>query len=141
MGAYRILLADDHAMFRQCVKDLLEGAGGLKVIGEAGDDLRLLDFFQKEPPDMVIWGISMPNHHGLAATREIKMVYPNVKILILTMHREKEYVDYVLAAGAEGYLLKENADTELYIAVDRIRRGECYVSPLVAGGGTYSSFR
>jgi len=51
------------------------------------------------------------------------------------------YVDYALAAGAEGYLLKENADTELFIAVDRIRRGECYVSPLVAGGGTYSSFR
>jgi DNA-binding NarL/FixJ family response regulator len=141
VGAYRIVLADDHAMFRQCVKDLLEGAGGLKVIGEAGDDLRLLDFFQKEPPDMVIWGISMPNHHGLAATREIKLVYPEVKILILTMHREKEYVDYALAAGAEGYLLKENADTELFIAVDRIRRGECYVSPLVAGGGTFSSFR
>lgn len=134
MGAYRIVLADDHAMFRQCVKELLEGTGELQVIGEAGDDLRLLDLFKKEPPDMVIWGISMPNHHGLAVTREIKMTYPQVKVLILTMHREREYVDYVQAAGAEGYLLKENADTELFIAVDRIRRGECYVSPLVTGG-------
>ena len=84
---------------------------------------------------MVIWGISMPNHHGLAATRKIKMVCPDVKILILTMHREKEYVDYGFAAGAEGYLLKENVDTELFTAVEKIRRGECYVSPLVVGGG------
>jgi len=128
-------------MFRQCVKNLLEGDRELQVIGEAGDDLRLLDFFQKEPPDMVIWGISMPNHHGLAATREIRLVCPEVKILILTMHREKEYVDYALAAGVQGYLLKENADMELFIAVDRIRRGECYVSPLVAGGGSWSAFR
>ena len=121
-------------MFRRCVKDLLEGTGGLKVIGEAGDDLRLLDLFKKELPDMVIWGISMPNQQGLAATREIKSVYPNVKILILTMHREKEYVDYVLAAGAEGYLLKENADAEIFMAVEKVRQGERYVSPLVAGG-------
>ena len=131
MNAYRIVLADDHAMFRQCVKNILEGTRELQVIGEAGDDLKLFEFFKKEPPDMVIWGISMPNHHGLAATRAIKIIYPDVKILILTMHREKEYVDYAFAVGAEGYLLKENADTELFTAVDRIRRGERYVSPLV----------
>jgi DNA-binding NarL/FixJ family response regulator len=141
VDAYRIVLVDDHAMFRRCVKNLLEGARELKVIGEAGDNLKLLDFFKKEPPDIVIWGISMPNHHGLAATREIKMVCPDVKILILSMHREKEYVDYAFAAGAEGYLLKENIDTELFTAVEKIRRGECYVSPLVAGDGAYSAFR
>lgn len=138
VGVYRIVLADDHAMFRQCVKNLLAGARELKVIGEAGDDLKLLELFKPVPPDMVIWGISMPNHHGLAATRAIKIGYPDVKILILTMHREKEYVDYAFAVGAAGYLLKENADTELFTAVEKIRRGGCYVSPLVAGVGAFT---
>jgi two-component system response regulator NreC len=132
VGAYRIVLADEHAMFRQCLKNLLDGAPELRVIGEAGDDPELLSFFTEDPPDMVIRGLSMPNHRWLAVTRTIKMLYPAVKILFLTMHREREYVNYVLAAGAEGYLLKENADTELLAAVEKIRRGECYVSPLVA---------
>ena len=86
---------------------------------------------------MVILDISMPNLRGLEATREIKRLFPNVKVLILTMHRGKEYVYGAISAGAEGYLLKEDADTELFIAVDKIRQGERYISPILSGELTH----
>jgi len=86
---------------------------------------------------MVILDISMPNLRGLEATREIKMIYREVKVLILTMHRDKEYVHYAISAGAEGYLLKEDADTELFVAVEKIRQGDYYISPLLSGELTH----
>ena len=86
---------------------------------------------------MVILDISMPNLRGLEATREIKAIFPNVKVLILTMHRHKEYVYGAISAGAEGYLLKEDADTELFVAVEKIRQGGRYISPILSGELTY----
>ena len=138
MGNYRIVLADDHVMFRKGIKNILEGAKDLEVIGEVGDGLKLLEFFKKKTPDMVILDISMPNLRGLEATREIKKVSPNTKVLILTMHKDKEYVYHAVSAGAEGYLLKEDADTELFAAVEKIRKGEHYISPLLSGEVTHA---
>ena len=129
VNPYRIILADDHTMFRQGIKNVLEGAEDLEVIGEASDGLKLLELLKKVNPDMVILDISMPNLRGLEATREIKMISPDVKVLILTMHRDKEYVHSAILAGAEGYLLKEDADTELFAAVEKIRQGEHYYRP------------
>ena len=137
MSPYRIVLADDHVMFRQGIKNILEGAGDLEVVGEAGDGLKLLELLKKVAPDLVILDISMPNLRGLEATREIKMISPDVKVLILTMHKDKEYVYYAVSAGAEGYLLKEDADTELFAAVEKIRQGEHYISPLLSGKLTH----
>lgn len=137
MGPYRIVLADDHVMFRQGIKKILEGAEGLEVVGEAGDGLKLLERLKKDVPDMIILDISMPNLRGLEATREIKMISREVKVLILTMHRDKEYVHYAISAGAEGYLLKEDADTELFVAVEKIRQGDYYISPLLSGELTH----
>jgi len=137
MTPYRIVLADDHAMFRQGIKNILEGTEDLEVIGEAGDGLKLLELFKKVTPDMVILDISMPNLRGIEATREIKIIAPDAKVLILTMHRDKEYVYSAIAAGAEGYLLKEDADTELFAAVEKIRQGDHYISPLLSGELTY----
>jgi len=134
---YRIVLADDHVMFRQGIKNILEGAEDLEVIGEASDGLKLLELLKKVTPDMVILDISMPNLRGLEATREIKMISPDMKVLILTMHRDKEYVYYAVSAGAEGYLLKEDADTELFAAIEKIRQGEHYISPLLSGQLTH----
>jgi DNA-binding NarL/FixJ family response regulator len=133
VNPYRIVLADDHTMFRQGIKNILEGAEDLEVVGEAGDGHNLLELLLKAAPNMVILDISMPNLGGLEATREIKTISPDVKVLILTMHRDKEYLYHAISAGAEGYLLKEDADTELFTAVEKIRRGEHYISPLLSG--------
>jgi DNA-binding NarL/FixJ family response regulator len=131
------VIADDHVMFRQGIKNILKGAKDVEIIGETGDGLNLLELLKKEVPDMVILDISMPNLRGLEATREIKMIAPGVKVLILTMHKDKEYVYHAMSAGAEGYLLKEDADTELFDAVEKIRQGGHYISPLLSGEVTH----
>jgi DNA-binding NarL/FixJ family response regulator len=137
MNPYRVVLADDHAMFRQGVKRILQDAEDLEVVGEASDGIELLEVSKETSPDMVIIDISMPNLRGLEATREIKTLFPNVKVLILTMFRGKEYVYGAISAGAEGYLLKEDADTELFVAVKKIRQGGRYISPILSGELTH----
>jgi DNA-binding NarL/FixJ family response regulator len=131
MGTYRIVVADDHALFRQGLKGILEGAADLEVVGEAGDGLELLNLLNANQldPHLVILDISMPNLRGIEAIREIKTIHPNVKILIVTMHKDKEYLLQSLAAGADGYFLKKDADTELFAAIEKIRNKKNYVSP------------
>lgn len=129
---YRIVLADDHQMFRRGVKRIIQENPELEVVGEANDGLQLLEIVKQSPPDMVIVDVSMPNLRGLEATREIKMTYPELKIIILTMHKDREYLYHALSAGAEGYLLKEDADVELFAAIKTIRQGGSYISPLLA---------
>jgi DNA-binding NarL/FixJ family response regulator len=126
------VLADDHVMFRQGIKRILERENGLEVVGEVGDGLKLLDLVKKSPPDVVILDISMPDLRGIEATREIKTANFEVKILILTMHKDKQYLYHAMSAGADGYLLKEDADTELFCAIEKIRQGGKYVSPLLS---------
>jgi len=127
MEGYRIMLADDHALFRQGLRKIIDGVADLEVAGEAGDGLQLLSILQAMVPHLVIMDISMPRMRGIEALREVKKLYPGVKVLVLTMHRE--YLHQALSAGAEGYLLKEDADLELFCAIDRIRRGRTYISP------------
>lgn len=141
MSPYRIVLADDHVLFRQGVKKILEKNKGIEVIGEAGDGLKLLELLKKVPPDMVILDISMPNLRGLEATREIKMILPDVKVLILSMHKDKAYVYSAISAGADGYLLKEYAATELFAAIKEIRQDGHYISPLLFGKLTDELFQ
>lgn len=127
MEGYRIVLADDHALFRQGVKKIIDGVADLEVTGEAGDGLELLSLLQRAVPHMVVLDISMPRLRGIAVVREVKKHHPEVKVLVLTMYRE--YLHQALSAGAEGYLLKEDADRELFCAIDRIRHGKSYISP------------
>jgi DNA-binding NarL/FixJ family response regulator len=123
------MLADDHRMMRQGVRRILEEKPGLKIIGEAGDGFELLALMKKDVPDMVIMDVSMPNLRGIEATREVKSQYPKVKVLILSMYKDKDYLAQAIAAGADGYILKEDADIELYSALEAIRNGANYVSP------------
>ena len=130
---YCVVLADDHAMFRNDLRKILAERGDLEVVGEAGDGIELLEFLNliESAPQMAIIDISMPNLGGIEATSKIKSTYPEMKVLILSMHREKEYVRGALSAGADGYLLKEDANAELFSAIEKIRRGGVYISPLL----------
>jgi DNA-binding NarL/FixJ family response regulator len=129
MNTYRVVLADDHALFRGGVRRILEEIQGVEVIGEAGDGLALLDLLKTITPDLVVLDISMPNLRGLEAIREIKKLVPDTRVLMLTMHKETDYLSQALIAGAAGYLLKQEADPELVNAVQIIRSGKTYLSP------------
>ncbi len=131
MKAFTVVLADDHAMFRQGIRRILEELPGVEILGESGDGLELLKLLKKTSPDLVILDLSMPNLRGMEAVREIKAINPKIKILILTMHKEREYLYFALKAGVNGFLLKEDADSELLKALDAIRREKLHVSPLL----------
>ena len=103
----------------------------MRVVGEAGDGLELLEILKNIRPDMVILDISMPRLRGLEAADRIRKLYPEIKLLILSMHRSKEYLRQALAAGVDGYMLKEDADQALYSAIEAIRDGKTFVSPLL----------
>ena len=126
------MLADDHVLFRQGLKRVLEGMRDLEVVGEAGDGIELLHLLNQSSPDMVILDISMPKLRGIEAIHEIKTIRPEVSILMLTMHKDKEYLYMALAAGAKGYLLKEDADKDLFSAIEKIQHGKTYVSPCLS---------
>ena len=129
MAPYRVVLADDHALFRGGVRRILEEMPEVEVVGEAGDGLALLEILKKITPDLVVLDISMPHLRGLEAIREIKRLVPNTNILMLTMHKQTDYLSQALTSGAAGYLLKQEADPELVNAIQVIRSGKTYLSP------------
>lgn len=128
MKNYHILLADDHVMFRQGIKRIIEESDNLKIVGEVGDGLELLEFLKNRSVDMVLLDISMPNMRGIEATREAKVIRPDIKVLILTIHNNTEYVQHSIKAGADGYLIKEESDTELLTAINKVLQGDRYIS-------------
>lgn len=132
MSDYTIVLADDHALMREGIRNIIEAVPGLKVIGEAGDGKQLLKLMKNTIPDMVIMDITMPGIRGIEATREIKDRYPEVSILMLSMHKGQEFLSMALKAGASGYLLKEDTGDELLLAIDRLRAGRTFLSTTLA---------
>jgi DNA-binding NarL/FixJ family response regulator len=132
LSPYSIVLVDDHLLFRKGIEKIIAEIDGLEVVGEASDGLELLKLLEEIRPDLIILDISMPNLRGLEATREIKKTYRDIKILILSMHKKKEFVQQALKAGAEGFLLKQDADCELLKAIKVIREGGKYISPLLS---------
>ncbi len=131
MNKYTLILADDHNLLRHGIRQILEKQGSLSVIGEAGDGLELLRLLTTKTPDMILLDIAMPNLRGIEAAIEIKMLYPGIKILILSMHKSLQYVHHALSAGADGYLLKEDAPRELVSAIETIQNNDTYISPLI----------
>jgi DNA-binding NarL/FixJ family response regulator len=129
MSSYRIVLADDHIIVRRGLKRLVEEMPNVKVVGEASDGLELLSMLKNLTAHLIILDISMPNLRGIEATRKIKEAFPSVKVLILTMHRDKELLYSAISSGADGYMLKEDSEEELFSAIEKIRQGGVYISP------------
>jgi len=132
MVPYQIILADDHQLLREAIKKNIAEIADFKVVGEAGDGLELLELLEKSVPDLILLDISMPRFNGIEAAGEIKKRYPTVKILILTMIKSREFIHRALEIGVNGYLLKENAFSDLISAIRTIQNGNNYLSPLIA---------
>jgi len=128
---YLIMLADDHAEMRQVMKRILAEREDYQVIEEAGDGLEVLNLLALHPthPNLLILDVTMPHLSGIEVARKIKADYPEVKVLILTIHQEEEYLNQALTVGVQGYLLKEDADAEIIFAIEKILNGEFYLSP------------
>ena len=132
MTKCKIVLADDHVLIRQGLKRLVEENKSLEVVGEAGDGLELLDVLDQVIPDLILLDISMPNLRGIEVINEAQRLCPKVKILMITMHKSEQYFLCAMSAGADGYLLKEDSDSELLNAIDVVMHGDIYISPHLA---------
>jgi len=137
----KVLLVDDHAVMREGLAALLTAAG-IDVIGTASNGREAVRLARELTPDVVVMDISMPDLNGIEAARQIHVRAPSVRIVILSMHANREHVHQALAAGAEGYVLKESAATEVATAVRAVAAGRRYLSPAIeaamleAGGST-----
>lgn len=130
----RVLLADDHALVRAGLRKLLESLPDIEVVGEADDGQALLTLAGQLQPDLVLTDIAMPGLNGLEAAARLNKSHPRIRVLILSMHQNEDYVRQALRAGAAGYLLKDAAPVELEHALKAVRRGETYLSPAVSKG-------
>jgi len=131
MSPIRVLLADDHRILREGIRALIDDQEDMQVVGEAEDGLETVKKVAKLQPDVVVMDIAMPLLNGLEATRQIRRDFPQVKVLILTMHDNEEYIRQVLAAGALGYVLKDAAARDLLGAIRTVNQGEAVLSPAI----------
>ncbi len=128
MESYRTILADDHLMFRLGMKKILEDIDYIKIVGEANDGLELLQMINELSPRLVLLDITMPKIRGIEVAREIKEIDEKIKIIMLTMHNNMEYLQHSIEAGADGYVLKQDAGNELFAAIKKVIQGETYIS-------------
>lgn len=128
----KILLVDDHAMFRAGIKALIEAEERLVVVGEASEGDEAVERVRELKPDVVIMDLSMPGANGLEATRRISALGLDTNVLVLTVHAEEEYLVPVVEAGASGYLTKTSADTDLLEAIRVVARGQVFLPPKAA---------
>jgi len=132
MGKIKVLVADDHTILRQGIKALLDNQEGIEVIGEAKDGREALAIIEETLPDVILMDIAMPGLNGLEATRRIKKKFPRMKVLVLTMYTNEEYIFQILNAGANGYLVKETAFQDLISAIKAVYKNEAFMSPSIS---------
>ena len=123
---YQIILAEDHVRFRGEIRKIINEIPGVAIIGEVGEGHELFKLLETSRPDLLLLDISMPNLRGMQATQAIKFKYPEVKVILMVMDKESEYLTHAMAAGADGILLKQNSAMDLRSAIEKIRRGERY---------------
>ncbi|MBI4336520.1 MAG: response regulator transcription factor [Chloroflexi bacterium] len=131
MPRNRVLVVDDHTLIRQGIVGLLQAQTDMEVVGEAGTGEEALREVGKTSPDVVLMDIGMPGMNGLDATRAIRARFPDVKVLVLTVHDREDYLFQALRAGAAGYVLKGADVHDLLSAIRSVHRGEVYLYPTV----------
>lgn len=129
---YRIVLADDHALILHGIKRIIQAHPALLVVGEASGGGELMRLLEQVDVDLIILDITMPEGGGMETISKVKSMYSLTKILILTMHKNKQYFYNAMSAGADGYLLKDDPDQELLIAINKVICGKSYISPFMA---------
>jgi len=132
MSLIKVLLADDHTIVRKGIRSLLDSEADIEVVAEAEDGREAVEKVELCQPDIVLMDNSMPSLNGLEATRQIKKRFPEVKVLILTMYTNEEYVFKYLQAGASGYLVKKTGLSELVSAIRAVHQGDSFLSPSVS---------
>lgn len=129
MKPHRIILADDHSMFRAGLKTLIDKTGRFDVVDEACDGEDLFEKMKGGRCDLVVMDLSMPKMNGFTALEQVVKRYSRIKILVLTMHKDTQYFHKAMSGGANGYLLKDDAFEQLVSAMDRILAGDQFISP------------
>ncbi len=132
MSPIRILIADDHTLVRQGLRQLCEGVGNFDVVAEAEDGAQAVALAQSTQPDVILMDLVMPKLDGIEAIRQIMDEMPAARIIALTIYRQEQYMLDAIRAGARGYLLKTVDATELIEAIEAVHRGEYLIDPLIA---------
>lgn len=127
-----VVLADDHTIVRQGLAKLLEGESNLRVVGEAENGREAVEKVEELKPDIVLMDIAMPMLNGIEATRQIRKVCPQTKVIILSMHSHDRYISELFGLGASGYLLKSSTGTDIIKAIHAALKGETYLSPSIS---------
>lgn len=132
MSVIKVLLAEDHTIVRKGIRALLDAVSDIEVVGEAEDGREAIEKVGQLFPDVVLMDNTMPTLNGLEATRQIKKQFPQIMVLILTMHTDEEYIFQFLQAGASGYLIKKTAPKDLVSAIKAVHRGDSFLSPSIS---------
>lgn len=128
----RVLVVDDHTLFRTGVRLLLETMPGIAVVGEAATGEQALAALDEQPVDVVLLDLALPGMSGATTAQHMRRKHPGTQILVLSMYKEEEYVAAALKAGASGYILKESSQDELRMGIEAVRRQQTFISPAVS---------
>lgn len=131
MNKIRVFLADDHLILREGIRSLLEKVLDIEIVGEANDGIETMAKMEQLLPDVVLMDISMPGLTGIETTRQIKKKFPQIKVLILTIHETDQYLAEMLEAGASGYVVKTVASSELLSAIREVHQGDVHLHPSI----------
>lgn len=133
MNTIKVIIADDHALIREGIKKLLELEEGIDIVAVAADGLEALKAVETHQPDVVLLDINMPNMNGIECLKAIKLNHRKVKVIMLTIHEDSEYLIKTINIGAEGYVLKDADVSSLVKAIHRVVEGEIYIHPTLSG--------
>lgn len=133
MKKIKVVIVDDHALIREGIKKLLELEENFEIAALAGDGYEALEVIKDVRPDVVLLDINMPNMNGIDCLKQIKSLYPDTKVIMLTIHEDAEYLIETINIGAEGYVLKDADVSSLVKAIQKVVQGEVYIHPTLSG--------
>lgn len=133
MNKIKVMIADDHALIREGIKKLLELEENFEIVALAGDGEQAIASIKEKSPDVVLLDINMPVMNGIDCLKQIKQDYPEIKVIMLTIHEDAEYLIETINIGAEGYVLKDADVSSLVKAIQKVVQGEVYIHPTLSG--------